>query len=78
MEIVNENVILQISKDENIGVDRIKAVLDMLAEDKTVAFIARYRKEVTGGLDEEKIRAISDAYNYGVTLLTVLKLLVVI
>ena len=68
MEIVNENVILQISKDENIGVDRIKAVLDMLAEDKTVAFIARYRKEVTGGLDEEKIRAISDAYNYGVKL----------
>ena len=40
----------------------------MLADEKTVAFIARYRKEVTGGLDEEKIRVISDAYNYGVNL----------
>ncbi len=68
MEVINENVIEQISKDENIKVDQIKAVLDMLADDKTVAFIARYRKEVTGGLDEEKIRAISDAYNYGVNL----------
>ena len=68
MEVVNENVIEQISKEENIKVDQIKAVLEMLADEKTVAFIARYRKEVTGGLDEEKIRAISDAYNYGVNL----------
>ena len=68
METINEKVIEQISKDENIKVEQIKAVLEMLADEKTVAFIARYRKEVTGGLDEEKIRIISDAYNYGVNL----------
>ncbi len=68
MEAINEEVILEISKNENIKIEQIKAVLEMLADEKTVAFIARYRKEVTGGLDEEKIRVISDAYNYGVNL----------
>ena len=68
MENINERVIEQVSKQENIKPEQIETVLSMLAEDKTVAFIARYRKEATGGLDEEKIRSISDAYNYGVNL----------
>ena len=48
--------------------EQIKQVLEFLKDDKTVAFIARYRKEATGGLDEEKIRAIEEQYNYGVNL----------
>ena len=68
MGVLNDDVILQISKEENIKVEQIKSVLEMLEDEKTVAFIARYRKEVTGGLDEEKIRAISDAYDYGCNL----------
>ena len=65
---INEQVLLQISKEQNIKESQIKAVLEMLEDEKTVAFIARYRKEATGGLDEEKIRVISDAYNYGINL----------
>ncbi len=65
---INEQVLLQISKEQNIKDSQIKAVLEMLEDEKTVAFIARYRKEATGGLDEEKIRVISDAYNYGINL----------
>ena len=65
---INEQVLNQIAKEQNIKDSQIKAVLEMLEDEKTVAFIARYRKEATGGLDEEKIRIISDAYNYGINL----------
>lgn len=68
MEIVNENVIKLLCQEQGIKREQAIAVLDMLADDKTVAFIARYRKEVTGGLDEEKIRAIEEQYTYGVNL----------
>lgn len=43
---------------------QIKAVLKLLKENNTVPFIARYRKEATGGLDEVKIKQINDEYNY--------------
>ena len=68
MEIINENVINEMISELNIKREQIVAVLDMLMDDKTVAFIARYRKEATGGLDEEAIRAISERYSYGVNL----------
>ncbi len=68
MEYLNDNVIEMICKDLSIKKEQVLAVLDMLKDDKTVAFIARYRKEVTGGLDEEKIRAIEEQYTYGVNL----------
>ena len=67
--VLNENVINDLAAKLNIKVDSINAVLSMLAEDKTVAFIARYRKEATGGLDEEAIRMISDEYEYSLSLL---------
>ena len=67
--VLNENVINDLAAKLNIKVDSINAVLLMLAEDKTVAFIARYRKEATGGLDEEAIRMISDEYEYSLSLL---------
>ncbi len=43
---------------------QIKAVLRLLKENNTVPFIARYRKEATGGLDEVEIKQINDEYNY--------------
>ncbi len=43
---------------------QIKAVLKLLKENNTVPFIARYRKETTGGLDEVEIKQINDEYNY--------------
>ncbi|PWZ79915.1 RNA-binding transcriptional accessory protein [Staphylococcus pseudintermedius] len=42
----------------------IEAVLKLLEEKNTVPFIARYRKEVTGGLDEVEIKQIADEYHY--------------
>ncbi|MTI87935.1 MAG: RNA-binding transcriptional accessory protein [Balneolaceae bacterium] len=40
---------------------QVKAVADFLDDGATVPFLARYRQEATGGLDEEQIRAIRDA-----------------
>ncbi|MBZ8174470.1 Tex family protein [Staphylococcus delphini] len=45
-------------------VQHIEAVLKLLEEKNTVPFIARYRKEVTGGLDEVEIKQIADEYHY--------------
>lgn len=67
MELSNQ-VLENISKEMNIKIEQINTVLEMLADDKTVAFIARYRKEATGGLDEEAIRKIEEQYTYGVNL----------
>jgi len=66
MEYFNEALINQIAKDLNIKPHQIKAVLDLLSEGQTVPFIARYRKELTGSLDEEYIRAIEKEYEYKV------------
>ena len=65
---LNEKVLLNLQNSLSIKKEQMTAVLEMLADDKTVAFIARYRKEATGGLDEEVIRKISDEYNYGINL----------
>ncbi len=43
---------------------QVKATLDLLEQGATVPFIARYRKEVTGNLDEEQIFAIEKEYQY--------------
>ncbi|TDM10481.1 Tex family protein [Macrococcus lamae] len=43
---------------------QVKAVLKLLEEKNTVPFIARYRKEVTGGLDEVEIKDIETGYSY--------------
>ena len=65
---INDKVLKEISLELNIKEDAIIQVLDLLSQDKTVAFIARYRKEATGGLDEEEIRKINDRYQYEVNL----------
>ena len=65
---LSEQVITELCSELNIKKEQAKAVLEMLADEKTVAFIARYRKEATGGLDEEEIRKISDSYQYGINL----------
>lgn len=62
---INDQLLKQIADELNIKVIQIKATLDLIANDATVPFIARYRKEVTGGLNEEQIRAINDQWEYG-------------
>lgn len=66
---MNENIIKQCTKELNITTQQVKAVLSLLEDGATVPFIARYRKEVTGGLDEDKIREIDKYYQYQVSLL---------
>lgn len=46
----------------NLKEDQVEVVLKLMDEGVTVPFIARYRKNVTGGLDEEVIQQISDMY----------------
>ena len=65
---MNESLIKQIAINLNVKEEQVKAVLELLQDDKTVAFIARYRKEATGGMDEEQIRVIDDEYQYGLNL----------
>ena len=48
---------------------QIKEVLNMLAEGATIPFIARYRKDKTGNLNEDQIRAIEEQYKYQENLL---------
>nr|WP_174496890.1 Tex family protein [Salirhabdus euzebyi] len=51
-----------------IHINTIQKVIYLLKEGNTVPFIARYRKEQTGGLDEVQIKDIQDHYEYGVQL----------
>lgn len=66
---MNEDIIKQIALELNIRVEQVKSTLKMLEDGNTIPFIARYRKEVTGNLDEEQIRSISEVYEYQVNLL---------
>ena len=53
-----------IAEEEQIKLEQVQATVALLDEENTVPFIARYRKEVTGGLDETKIIAIQDRVRY--------------
>ena len=66
---MNEEIIKEISKDLNITLKQVLVTLKLLEEGNTIPFIARYRKEATGALDEEKIKAIEEVYSYQVNLL---------
>ena len=66
---MNENIINDISNELNIKTEQAKTVLKLLEEGNTIPFIARYRKEATGALDEERIRKINEVYEYQVNLL---------
>ena len=65
---MNDNIMVEISKDMNIKKSQVEKTLELLKDNNTIPFIARYRKEVTGNLDEEQIRKISEVYEYQVNL----------
>ena len=66
---MNKDIIENISKDLKIKEIQVEKTLKLLEEGNTIPFIARYRKEVTGNLDEEQIRKINEVYEYEVNLL---------
>ncbi len=66
---MNKNIIDEIANSLSINAWQVEVVLKLLSEGNTVPFIARYRKEATGALDEELIRKIEDTYIYQENLL---------
>lgn len=66
---MNKDIILEISKNLDIKEEYVEKTLELLMEGNTIPFIARYRKDKTGALDEEKIKSINEVYEYQVNLL---------
>ena len=56
----NKDLYSNIASELNIALKKVEAVVALLEEDATIPFIARYRKEATGSLDEVQIAAIRD------------------
>ena len=65
---MNETIIKTIAEELKISTKQVETVLNMLKEGDTVPFIARYRKEQTGALDEEQILFIEKQYKYELNL----------
>ena len=61
---MNELIINELTTELGIRKEQIEATLQLLEEGGTIPFIARYRKEATGALDENQIKAIGDLYAY--------------
>lgn len=66
---MNNNIIEQLASTLKISTKQIGEVLSLLSEGATIPFIARYRKERTGNLNEDQIRAIEEQYKYQENLL---------
>ncbi|MFA6595698.1 MAG: Tex-like N-terminal domain-containing protein, partial [Bacilli bacterium] len=63
---LSDQLLAQVAKAQNAKISQIRAVLQLIEEENaTIPFIARYRKEITGNLDEEQIRAIYQEWDYG-------------
>lgn len=65
---MNDRIINDISNELNITKKQVEVTLEMIKQGNTIPFIARYRKEKTGNLNEEQIKIIGDAYEYQVNL----------
>ena len=54
----------QLSKELNIRPQQSEAVIKLIDSGNTIPFIARYRKEATGSLDDETLRKFNERLNY--------------
>ena len=55
------NIQSLIAQELNLSVAQVKAVIDLVDDGNTIPFIARYRKEATGGIDDATLRDFDDA-----------------
>ncbi|WNS75942.1 Tex family protein [Bacillus sp. DTU_2020_1000418_1_SI_GHA_SEK_038] len=62
--IVNNQVFEKIASEQSLSVKQVRNTIGLLEEGNTVPFIARYRKEQTGALDEVQIRDIMERWQY--------------
>lgn len=60
----NDGVLKMIASEQSLSLKSVKNVISLLNDGNTVPFIARYRKEQTGALDEVQIRNIMERWNY--------------
>ncbi|MEC1158852.1 Tex family protein [Cytobacillus horneckiae] len=60
----NEQVMTVIAKEQSLSLKQVKNTISLIEEGNTVPFIARYRKEMTGALDEVQIRDIVERWQY--------------
>ena len=61
---LEDRIARQISAELEIAVGKVRAAVRLLDEGNTIPFIARYRKEMTGELDENRLREIADRLQY--------------
>ena len=54
----------RIAKELNVNVSQIDAAVQLFGDGATVPFVARYRKEKTGGLDDTQLRKIEERLDY--------------
>ena len=61
---MNEEIIQSIASELKISVSQVQNTLSMLEEGNTVPFIARYRKEMHGAMDDTTLRTLYERLNY--------------
>jgi len=61
---MNSEIIRRINRDAGIFVERIDTTIRLIQDGASIPFIARYRKEATGNLDEAQLRHIAERYLY--------------
>lgn len=59
-----ERITAQIAKELQLGLKQVRTTVELLDEGNTIPFIARYRKEMTGELDENQLRSIEERLHY--------------
>ena len=59
-----DKIIQTISGELNVKYSQVEAAVKLIDEGNTIPFIARYRKEVTGGLSDEQLRELGERLNY--------------
>jgi uncharacterized protein len=69
VESMDQNIIKNICLELSVKEFQVNNTLNLLSEGATIPFIARYRKEATGNLDENQISKINEVYTYQVNLL---------
>lgn len=64
LDTVQENIVITTAKELGISPKQVRTTVHLLDEGNTIPFIARYRKEMTGELDENQLRAIEERVQY--------------
>lgn len=58
------DILKQLKEELNIRLEQVEATVKLIDEGNTIPFIARYRKEVTGSLDDEQLRNLDERLQY--------------